>query len=196
MHSSARSNAFLDALDLGSAVQRSLVGVAPFQGASALTLAICLAGIDVVCWALAWHYDFQPTISATAIFAARVIPSLPASALPYASLVSLLITLLPTLAEFALPRLAAAGFRVASMAVYGLSLFDAMTDWPNVTATMDAYRGSFDGFGILALPAWWTARIILLAFATHGFELLAFVVGICAVRLLFQARSAPALATR
>lgn len=196
MHSGTRSNAFLDALDLGSAVQRSLAALAAFQGPAALTLAVLLALIDVPLVTFAWHFDFQPTISATAIFAARVIPSLPASALPYASLVSLLITLLPTLAEFALPRLAAAGFRAASMAVYGLSLFDAMTDWSNVTATMEAYRSSFDGFGILALPAWWTARIILLAFATHGFELLAIVVGICAVKLLFQARSAPALATR
>lgn len=190
------SNAFLDALDLAGAIQRALAGLAGISGLPALTLAVFLEAIDIPLIAFAWHFDFQPTISATAIFAARVIPSLPASALPYASLVSLLITLLPTLAEFALPRLAAAGFRVASAAVYGLSLFDAITDWPNVTATMEAYRGSFDGFGILALPAWWTTRIILLAFATHGFELLAFVVGICAVKLLFQVRRSPAMGTR
>jgi hypothetical protein len=182
------SNAFLDMLDLGGNLQRAIRGLNDLGGVEALGLAVGLALLDIVCWTFAWRFDFQPTIQATAAFSSQVLPSLPTGILPYASLIGLLITLAPMLAEFVLPRLAAANFRVAALAVYGLSVFDVYTDWPNVAATMEQVRGGFDRFGLLAAPAFWIARILLLAFATHGFELLAIVVGVCALHLLWQSR--------
>jgi len=181
-------SAFLDALDMAGAVQRALAALAGLHGLEALVLAIGLAALDVPAWVLAWHFDFNPTLQATAGLAARIMPSLPPAAQPYAGLISILFTLLPMLGEFCLPRLAGAGFAVAVYAIYLLSLFDCYTDWPNVVATMADARSGFDGFGILAAPAFYLARIILLAFATHGFELLAVVIGICALKLFAQSR--------
>ncbi len=183
-----QSNILLDSLDLGGAVQRAEAGLSGLRGTEALTLGAGLLLLDIPLWATAWRYDFQPTIQATTAFSADILSALPPGALPYASFVALLFTLLPMLGEFCLPRLASAGVRVAALAVYGLSLFDAYTDWPNVAATMDRLRSGFDGFGLLALPIWWLARLLFLFMATHGLELLAVVALICAVRLLKQSR--------
>jgi hypothetical protein len=179
-------SAFLDALDLGDNVQRSLANLSGIRGAAALVLAIALAALDIVFWALAWHFDFQPTIAATSAFAAHILPSLPGDVAQYTGAIAILFTLTPMLMEFSLPRLAAAGFRVATYAIYLVSIFDAITDWPNVVAVVS--RSGFDQFGILAWPAFYLARLVLLAFATHGFELLAVVIAVCVFKLLWQSR--------
>jgi hypothetical protein len=101
-----------------------------------------------------------------------------------APLIGIVLYLLPTLFEVALPRLAAAGFRFAEILAYGASVFDAATDWPRVAQTMDAARPRFAAFGVAATPAWYAARVLLLAFATIGFELIFVVCLICGVVLI------------
>lgn len=181
-------NELLDTLDLGSAVQRALGSLAGLRGAEALTLAIGLALLDVPLAALAWHYDIQPTLQASAGIAAQVMPSLPASAAPYAAIVGLLFTLAPTIAEFTLPRLASAGLRLVAIGIYALAAFDLYTDFPRVQATMEQIRPGFDGFAMLATPVWCLAFALLWIMATFGFELIAITAAISAAKLLVQSR--------
>lgn len=198
----SRDNAFFDTLDMAGNLQRAIRGLSGLGGVEALGLAIGLLLFDVPIGALCWHFDVRPTIVATSAIAVSILASLPgAGGLPpdadqatqqiasYIAIIGQLLTLLPTLAEFTMPRLAAAGFRVAGIMVYSLAIFDAFTDWQPVKVIMDGARAGFDSFGLLALPVWWLARLILLFMATIGFEMIFVITLVCALHLLWQSRS-------
>lgn len=180
----ARSNAVLDTLDLGDNLQRALASVRHLRGGEARVLGAALLAVAAGILPLVWYFDVQPTATWIGDASPGLLGALPGELALLAPMIGIVLYLLPTLFEVALPRLAAAGFRFAEILAYGASVFDATTDWPRVALVMDAGRPRFDAFGIAASPVWYAARFLLLAFATIGFELVFVICLVCGVVLV------------
>lgn len=166
-----KMNPILDTADLGLNMDRALGAVRGLRGGAARTLGAILLAIGAAIAPFAWYYDVQPTVGVMEQASGQVLGALPAALAVVAPMLGILLHLLPTLLEVGLPRLAAAGVKVASMLAYAAAVFDAVTDWPRVVETMDAAWPMFASFGSFAGPAWFVCRIGLLALATIGFEL-------------------------
>jgi hypothetical protein len=180
----ARSNAVLDTLDLGDNLQKALASVRGLRGGEARALGVSLLALAAGMLPLVWYFDVQPTADWIGAASPGLIGALPGELALLAPVIGIVLYLLPTLFEVALPRLAAAGFRFAEILAYGASVFDATTDWPRVAQVMDMARPRFVTFGIVATPVWYVARFLLLAFATIGFELVFAICLICGLALL------------
>lgn len=180
----ARSNAVLDTLDLGDNLQRALASVRHMRGGEARGLGVALLAITAGLLPLVWYFDVQPTMDWIGAAAPSLISALPGELALLAPIVGIALYLLPTLFEVALPRLAAAGFRFAEILAYAASVFDATTDWPRVVQVMDAAHPRFQAFGWFGEPAWYLARLLLLAFGTIGFELVFVICLVCGAVLV------------
>ena len=185
-------NAFLDAIDLSSNLERGLAAIRGIRGLPALILGIALALICVALAPLIFYFDIGSTLSATDVAVNTIIPTIPYEYASAASLVALGLTMLPTLVELFGSRFAVVGIRVAAGLVYFFSVFDAITDWPRVHEFMEAYRASFDGLGWFAGIAFWVVRALFLFMATFGFELLFVVFAVCALALVISSGMKPA----
>lgn len=181
-------NAFFDAIDLSTNLERGLRAVRPVTGLPALILAIALSLICAALVPLVWYFDIGATVDWTASAIDTILPTLPAQLAELATLFVLAITVLPTLVELFGSRFALIGIRVAAGLVYAFSLFDAVTDWPRASAFVDAYAGAFARLGLLATPALWLARILFLFLASFGFELLLIIFAICAMALFLNSK--------
>lgn len=180
----ARSNVVLDGLDLGDNLQKALASVRHMRDGEARALGTALLLIAAGLLPLVWYFDVQPTLDWIGDASPGLLAALPGEVALLAPVISIALYLLPTLFEVALPRLASAGFRFAGLLAYGAALFDGLTDWPRVAQVMDIARPRFATFGVLAAPLWYTARIVLLAFGTIGFELVLVVCSISGLVLL------------
>jgi hypothetical protein len=180
------NNALLDTADLGLNLDRALSAVRGLRGGAARILGLVFVAIVLALLPFVWYFDVEPTVDWLNTASAPALASLPAALALLAPAIGILINFLPTLFEFALPRLAAAGVRVAALLSYGAALFDATTDWPRVAQTMDAGWERFATFGQLAAPLWYLARVGLLFLATLGFELAITLCAACAVVLLLN----------
>lgn len=179
-------NAFLDAIDLSTNIERGLTAVRGLRGLGALILAGALTLICIALAPLIWYFDLDATLYATEIAQQVVVPSLPPEWAQAAGLVALGLTLMPTLVELFGSRFAQVGIRVAAALVYLFSVFDAFTDWPRVEEFCNAYQRYFDGLGVFAGPAFVAFRALFLFLATFGFELLFIVFAVCAFVLLLN----------
>lgn len=180
----SRPNAVLDTLDLGANLQSALASVRGLRGGEARVLGAALLAVAAGMLPLVWYFDVQPTATWIGDASPGLLGALPGELALLAPLIGIVLYLLPTLFEVALPRLAAAGFRFAEILAYGASVFDATTDWPRVAQVMDVARPRFVTFGIAASPAWYVARFLLLAFATIGFELVFVICLVCGLVLI------------
>jgi hypothetical protein len=179
-------NLFFDATDLGLNLDRALSSVRHLRGGPARTLGAMFLAIALALTPFVWYFDIQPTLDWIGTASDPALKALPGSLALFAPLIAVLLNLLPTLFEFALPRLASSGVKVAALLAYGASIFDATTDWPRVAQTMDAGWDKFATFGQFAGLIWYTSRIGLLFLATIGFELALIICGACALVLLIN----------
>jgi hypothetical protein len=183
----AKSNAFLDALDLGEALRRSCASVRGMHGTEARIKGLALLAVAAGLTPLVWYFDVQPTANWIGGASGNLLASLPAALALAAPLFGVLLHLLPTLFETVLPR----GVIFADWLTYGAAAFDATTDWPRVRDTMEAAWSHFAAFGPLQGAAWHIARILLLAMATIGFEIIWVVCVVCGFMLLIQSFRGP-----
>ena len=177
-------NIFFDATDLGLNLDRALASVRHLRGGPARTTGALFVGIALALTPFVWYFDVQPTITWIGDASNPALAALPGQLAIFAPLIAVLLNLLPTLFEFALPRLAASGVKVAALLAYGASIFDATTDWPRVAQTMDAGWPRFETFGQFAGMIWYISRIGLLFLATIGFELAFIICAACALVLI------------
>lgn len=177
-------NWFLDSIDLSANIQRGLAAVRGITGLPALILGGALTLICVALLPLVWYFDIDATLMASDQALSVILPSLPYEIASMAALVTLGLTLLPTLVELFGARFAAAQIRVAAALVYLFSAFDMLTDWPRVVEFCGTFRERFDGMGPLAGVGFWLFRLLFLFLASFGFELLLVVFAVCALALL------------
>lgn len=179
-------NAILEAIDLGDNMDRAIKAVRVLRGVPALTLGAVLLLWCVPGGWLAWYFDLEPTLQWSAAAGDQVAPTLASEYRWLAPAIGVLLTLLPMLTEISFSKLAASGIRMAGMIVFVVSLFDVVTDWPRVAETADAawQRGLFEGLSVLAGPAFYLARLLLLFMATAGFEMLFVICLVCGVLLI------------
>lgn len=189
-------NWFLDAIDLSANIERGLTAVRGIRGLPALILGGALTLICVALLPLVWYFDIDATLMASDAALGVIMPSLPYEVASMAALVTLGLTLLPTLVELFGARFAAVGIRVASALVYLFSAFDMLTDWPRVVEFCAAFRDRFDGMGMAAGLGFWLFRLLFLFLASFGFELLLVVFAVCALALLLGGMSGNRAATR
>lgn len=180
---------FLDAIDLSENIKRALNAVRNIRGLSALVTALAFIAICVGLAPLIWYFDVEATIESTDAAVTYILPTLPERVAASVGLVTLALTLLPTLIELFGARFAAAGITFASALVYGFSLFDAVTDWDRTEQFCEIYRRDFDQAGLLGQLLFYVFRIVWLFLATFGFELLFIVFAVTAVVLLFVGMS-------
>lgn len=181
-------NAFLDAIDLSTNLQRAFNAIKHIRGLAAFVLCIAMAMICVALAPAIWYFDVGATLDYTSVATTALIPTIPAEYSAGITYFVLCLTLLPTLIELFGSRLASAGIRVAAGLVYFFSAFDAITDWPRVKVFMDLYRDGFDGLGLLATPAFMIVRALLLFMASFGFELMFIILAMCALVLFINSR--------
>lgn len=179
---------FFDMLDLGENIKRGLSAVRGLYGIPALISAIPLALISFLFFALAWHFDLQPTFAWTAIAVQKLQPTFVGSFADYVPLLVFTLTMLPTLIELFTVKFARADIAMAEWLVYAFVAFDLVTDWPAAADFVQGYvdAGVFARLGALATPAAWAAKVCWLILASFGFEMLAVVFGICALALFLS----------
>lgn len=179
-------NWFLDSIDLSANIERGLAAVRGVRGLPALILGGALTLICVALLPLVWYFDIDATLMASDQALNTIMPSLPVEVTSVAALVTLGLTLLPTLVELFGARFAAVGIRVAAALVYLFSIFDMLTDWPRVVEFCGVFRERFDGMGVLAGFGFFLFRLLFLFLASFGFELLLVVFAVCALALLLN----------
>lgn len=171
-------DAFFDAIDVSTNIERGLRVVRNARGWTAAILATVLFAM---CYFLApwiWYFDLDSTVEWTDIAINQIRPNLPTSAASYISAAVLGITLLPTLVEMFTSKFAAAGIKMAGILVYGFSLFDMVTDRPRVWQFVDGFHNAFEGLGPLTTVVSTLVKILFLFLASFGFEALFVVFGI------------------
>jgi hypothetical protein len=176
-----------DLMDLPENLQRGLYVVRPIKG---LAAGIMAAVLFALCW-LMWPWLYYFDIESTAVWSQGALTSLTATlnnaGMPIAGTYTDNIawfltgsTFLPSIVELFTVRFASGGIKAARILVLFCATFDMVTDWPRVSAFMDAYN----------LGAWgWLLKIPLLLLASFGLEMLFLVFAICAVALLLNVRA-------
>jgi hypothetical protein len=175
-----------DLMDLPENLQRGLFVCRPIKG---LPAGIMAAVLLALCWLL-WPWLYYFDIESTAVWSQGALTSLQAAmgtAMPlsdaYASNLIWFVTgstFLPTLIELFTVRFASAGIKAARILVLFFATFDLVTDWPRVSAFIDAY----------ALGWWgWLLKVPLLLLASFGLQSLFIIFGICGFALLFNVRA-------
>jgi hypothetical protein len=177
-------NWFLRAIDLSDNLEAALEAIRPLRGLNAIATGVAFLLISAGLVPLVWYFDIGATIEWGQTTWYLILPSLPHSVAVWASVILLALTMLPSIIELFGAKLARAGIIVAQGAVYGFSLFDAVTDFPRVAAFMESYRHLFDAFGPFAFLAFLAGRIGMLFMASFGFEMLLIISSICGVVLL------------
>ncbi len=142
---------------------------------------------------LAAHFDFISTYRALGGLREEILRSLPGwtgvdvsapanaatqGAVILVSVVTIIITVAPTLMEIFTSNLARANIGVIKMAVLGFSAFDVITDIPTTKAWIDRSQSVFDDLGpILGFIAYYFAFFSWLLLATVGFQILTVIFG-------------------
>lgn len=163
----------LQQFDLPEHLQVAVKSVQQLRGLPALFTGAIFALIAVRLAPEVWYFDLQPTQQW--IGKTPALMNLPGFLAMIAPIVGWLSWLLPTLLEVGLSRLAREGIQIAEGLAYIAAAFDAMTDWPRVSETMNqpgVVEFFNQHFGAAANVAWQAAEVVLLAFATIGFEAL------------------------
>jgi len=180
-----------DLLDLPTNLQRGLVAVRPLRGLAAGVMAVVLL---VLCWLL-WPWLYYFDIESTATWSQAALDALGGTlhgaALPmresYTSNVAWFITgttFIPSLVELFAVRFASAGIQAARVLVLFFATFDMVTDWPRVSAFVDAYNVT----GLVSLAL----KVPLLVLASFGLECLFIIFVVCAIACLLNSRSVAA----
>jgi hypothetical protein len=186
---------FLDAIDLSNNLTRALWAVngikGPVAGIYALLIVLPLACVTGV---LAWIFDLRATLVASQSGVQWVMGNLNLTAewliaLNVAAAVTFAITLAPTLFELGGPLFARAGITIAQAAVYGLCLFDAITDAPVTNEFLQQYAASFETLPqVVSTVVYGITFLLWLFLASYGFELLCVIFTIVSIKLLLNAR--------
>lgn len=129
---------------------------------------VCMA---VFGW-LAWYFDMETTLEWAQRIHSQVLRTLAESALVYAPMILMIITVFPTVIRQTLSRASKERMMVAALLIFCLALFDIRTDWPRVRDFCAALYDLFDVFGPLQYIVWWIFRIFWLFMATDGFQIL------------------------
>ncbi len=178
---------FFDALDISSNIQRGLAAIQSLSGIPALVMLICLAAMNYFAiWPLCWYFDIDATRSFSADWAAIIVPTLPMHYAERIGTVVMALSLFPTFCEMFASRLARYGFALASWLVYGSAAFDMVTDWPRTAAFTAMHEPLFAPMGMLATPAFYTYRAVILVMGSFGFEAWIAVTTILCVALLLK----------
>lgn len=142
---------------------------------------------------LAAHFDFISTYNALGGLREEILQSLPRwtgvdvsapanaatqGAVILVSVVTIIITVAPTLMEIFTSNLARANIGVIKMSVLGFSAFDVITDIPTTKSWIDKSQSTFDSLGpVLGFIAYYFAFFIWLLLATIGFQILTVIFG-------------------
>lgn len=134
--------------------------------------------------ALAWQFDFHSTYGALEGLITQIVKGLPVWLVPresngnvavagatIVSVITMIITVAPTLTEIFTSNLARANIAVIKIFVLGFSAFDVITDIPTTKAWIATWQPSIDALGIFAWPVYWIAFFGWLLMATVGFQL-------------------------
>jgi hypothetical protein len=178
--------AFFDAIDVSTNIDRGLKVVRNVQGLSAFIMMVVLFGLCYILAPWIWFFDLDSTVVWTEMAMKQVEPTLPKQVASVLGTAVLGVTLLPTLVEMFTSRFASAGIKMAGILVYGFSLFDMITDRPRVWAFIDGFEGAFEGLGLLEWPVSMAVKILFLFLASFGFEALFVVFGVAGIYCLSQ----------
>lgn len=136
-------------------------------GLAAMNAAV-FASLSVVAAALSWYFDFDSTMTFISPFSEGLIGSLPGTLIVLIPFIGLLVTLSPSMVQLFLP--AYARIKLVALLLYGVVIFDAMTDFPRVKTFLAVYKPI--GGDMVELAIWQAAHYVLLLFASVGFEFL------------------------
>ncbi len=173
-----------DLMDLPENLQRGLFVCRPIKGLSAGLMAAVLLALCWLMWPWLWYFD----IESTAVWSEAALRGLTwGSSMPlsdsYTANLSWFITgstFLPSIVELFTVRFASGGIKAARVLVLFFATFDLVTDWPRVSAFVDAYQ--LHGLISFAL------KLPLLVLASFGLEMLFVVFAICAFALVLNVR--------
>lgn len=182
----------LDTIDVSSNMQRAVTAVRGITGLPALILACVLALTCVGLLALIWFFDLDATLQWTQAATQQLIPTLPPAVVGGVALVTLALTLLPTLIELFTARFALAGIKAAAWLIYLFGTFDMVTDYPRVAQFWAAYRPAFDPLGWAAEPVFILVRSLWLFLASFGFEAMFCILAVAVLVLLLNIGARPA----
>ncbi len=175
------TSGFLKAFDLSEQLYIALNNANTIaRGLPARIQALVMAIVAVAMGAAAWYFDYSATIHHATPVLERIVGSLPPGWAAYIPAIAWALSVFPTALEMFAPRLAARSF-IISFAFFACVAFDMATDTPRVQEIMGLYVDS-STLEPIGTVAYWLGFVVLLAFASLGFELL-FV--ICAVISLF-----------
>ena len=169
---------FMNTIDLSTQVSNILENVARVRaGIPARLYAIGLTILAIAAGAVTWYFDYAATIEHAAPIIFNV-----ASALngldPFAiTVVAWSLTISPTLVEMMAPNLSRASFTIATVFYFCLA-FDMVTDYPRVLETVGLYHDMLGNWFVRVI-----ATVLLLFFASIGFELLFVMFAVSAVYL-------------
>lgn len=174
-----------DLMDLPENLQRGLYVCRPIKGLPAGIMAAVLLAVCWLMWPWLWYFDIESTAiwSDAALRGLTWGSTMPMSEAYTANLAWFVTgsTFLPSLIELFTVRFASGGIKAARVLVLFFATFDLVTDWPRVSAFIDAYKlNGLIGFA-LKLP--------LLVLASFGLEMLFVVFVICGVALVLNVRT-------
>lgn len=177
-----------DLLDLPTNLQRGLGAVRPLRGLAAGIMAVVLLCLCWLLWPWLWYFDIESTAVWSQAALDTLGQTLHGAALPmgesFTSNMAWFVTgttFLPSIIELFAVRFASAGIQAARVLVLFFATFDLVTDFPRVSAFVDAY--GFTGLvGILL-------KLPLLVLASFGLESLFIIFAVCAVACLLSSRA-------
>lgn len=175
---------FWQAIDLGDNLGRCLNTVRNMRGMQAWVMAAITGLIAFTTFGLAWTFDIQSTIDATAGLAQEVGNRLPDQAVRYTALVVLGITFAPTLMELGGAMFAREGATPFQWLVTALCVFDLITDAPATTAFVN--RFDWAAFGVLEWPAYCVGWVLWLGMSSFFFEMVCACAIVTTVALIFR----------
>lgn len=182
---------FWDSIDTTENIKRALYAIRGIRGLAALVLIVPMILMVLALAALSYHFDIHSTMVWTEKSVSQVAASTPSRLVSMIGYIVVALTVLPTLVELFLGKFAIHGIRFAQVLVFGMALFDMITDWPAVVAFFDGYKEVFDQLGILSVPAFYLIRLVWLFLASFGFESLTIVLSVVVLALFANMKSIP-----
>jgi hypothetical protein len=153
------------AIDLTAGIRAARPYVASLPPGLAAMNAAAFAVLSTVFLTLSWYFDYDSTMTFIHPFAISLTGTLPATLTALVPWVVLALTVSPTVIELFLPAIAQ--IRIVAFILYGVIVFDALTDYPRVELFLAFYEPSS---GWVEILLWKAAHAVMLFFGTVGFE--------------------------
>lgn len=179
---------FWEAIDVAENSRRGLQAVKGIYGSAAALMMVPITLLIIALGQLSWYFDLSATSEWTQHAVKEIWSTIPQTTAAFIGWSVVCVIIMPTLVELFMARFALSGIKFAAIVVFGMALFDMITDWPRVVQFMTGYAKAFDTLGMFGGVVFFVVKLLWLFLASFAFESLFLVMCVVWFALLANIR--------